>query len=65
MRFLTINAHNGMLDGTCHRNLERTYLKYSEEGEASSRRLLLKFSFIVLSETQLGLNNSVILTMNH
>jgi hypothetical protein len=52
MTFLTINAHNRMLDVTCHRNLETTYLKGLEEvGEwASSRRLFLKFWFIVLSE---------------
>jgi hypothetical protein len=41
-----------MLDVTCHRNLEATYLR--DLGEevvgASSRRLLLKFRFIVLSE---------------
>jgi hypothetical protein len=27
MTFLTINAHNRMLDVTCHRNVETTYLK--------------------------------------
>jgi hypothetical protein len=26
MTFLTINAHNRMLDVTCHRNIESTYL---------------------------------------
>jgi hypothetical protein len=31
MTFLTINAHDGMLDVTCHRNLGTTYLKASEE----------------------------------
>jgi hypothetical protein len=32
MAFLTVNAHNRMLDDTCHRNLETTYLKDLEEG---------------------------------
>jgi hypothetical protein len=32
MTFLTINAHNCMLDVSCHRNLETTYLKDLEEG---------------------------------
>jgi hypothetical protein len=44
MTFLTINAHNRMLDATYHINLGTTYLK------VSSRKLLLKFCFIVLSE---------------
>jgi hypothetical protein len=49
---MTINAHNRLLDVTCHRNSETTYLKDLEEGAggASSRRLLLRFCFIVLSE---------------
>jgi hypothetical protein len=50
MTFLTINAHNRMPDVTCHRTLETTYLKDLEEGRAISRRLLLKFHFIVPSE---------------
>jgi hypothetical protein len=68
MAFLTVNAHNRMLDVSCHRNLQTTYLKALDEGVgASSRRLLLKFCFIVLTESdiQLGLNNSVMLTMGH
>jgi hypothetical protein len=38
-RFLTINTHNRMLDVTCHRNFEITYLKDIEGkgGSASSR----------------------------
>jgi hypothetical protein len=32
MTFLAINAHNIMLDATCHRNLETTCLKDFEEG---------------------------------
>jgi hypothetical protein len=48
--FFTINARNRMLDFTCHRNLETTYLKALVEGRANSRRLLLKFRFFVLSE---------------
>jgi hypothetical protein len=50
MTFLTVNGDNRMLDVTCHRNLKTTYLQDLEEGRASSRRLLLKFHFIVLSE---------------
>jgi hypothetical protein len=68
MAFLTVNAHNRMLDVTYHRNLQTTYLKALDEGVgASSRRLLLKFCFIGLSESdiQLGLNNSAMLTTDH
>jgi hypothetical protein len=51
MTFVTINAHKRMPDVTCHRYLETTYLKDLREREgASSRRLLLKFHLIVLSE---------------
>jgi hypothetical protein len=54
MTFLTINAYNKIPDVICHRNLEITYLKDLEEeeegGGARSRRLLLKFRVIVLSE---------------
>jgi hypothetical protein len=53
MTFLTINADNRMLDVTRHKNLEITYLKDLEErwgGGASSKTLVLKFRFIVLSE---------------
>jgi hypothetical protein len=32
MTFLTINAHNKMLDVTCHRNLETTYLNDLHKG---------------------------------
>jgi hypothetical protein len=51
MAFLTINAHSRMLGVACHRHIETTYLKDLEErGKTCSRRLLLKFRFIVLSE---------------
>jgi hypothetical protein len=45
-------SHNRMLNVTCHRNVETTYLKDLEGrgGGGISRRLLLKFRFIVLSE---------------
>jgi hypothetical protein len=33
MTFITINAHNRMLDITWHRDLETTYLKDSEGGK--------------------------------
>jgi hypothetical protein len=49
MTFLTVNAHNRMLDVIGHRNLETTYMKHIEEG-ARFRRLMLKFRFIFLSE---------------
>jgi hypothetical protein len=39
-----------MLDVTCHKNLETTHLKDLGGGGASSKRLLLEFSFSVLSE---------------